>query len=178
MACNAARSAAFAPPQAVIRVQRKLHFHTTAQLWYLHTRGASNSLSEATSYRCISSGTSYEAVFYRCVFIGRMFPLPCISQWLRHHILRRIGSTAAYAAVTSRPAGALSHTRRSAGISYTAPRCISCGASRISSPPGDFILCPRQRISLRELLRPTSHIARLPFLPRDFETVAPLRGSQ
>ena len=106
VACNAARSAAFAPPQAVIRVQRKLHFHTTAQLWYLHTCGASNSLSEATSYRCISSGTSYEAVFHRCVFIGRMFPLPCISQWLRHHILRRIGCTAAYAAVTSRPAGA------------------------------------------------------------------------
>ena len=73
MACNAARSAAFAPPQAVIRVQRKLHFHTTAQLWYLHTCGASNSLSEATSYRCISSGTSYEAYFIDVCSLGGCF---------------------------------------------------------------------------------------------------------
>ena len=31
-----------------------------------------------------------------------------LSQWLHHHVSRRIGSTAAYAAVTSRPAARVS----------------------------------------------------------------------
>ncbi|MBQ9830802.1 MAG: hypothetical protein IJO38_10715, partial [Akkermansia sp.] len=45
--------------QAVFHAQRQLRFHTPE--WaYLHTRFACNSLSRAaaTSYRCISSGTT------------------------------------------------------------------------------------------------------------------------
>jgi len=74
---HAARSAAFIPPQAVFHAQRELRFHTTASLWYLHTRKACISLSRAaaTSYRCPGSGTPAPAVYHPIAFIGTLASL-------------------------------------------------------------------------------------------------------
>jgi len=60
--------------QAVFHAQRQLRFHTPE--WaYLHTRFACNSLSRAaaTSYRCISSGTTNGHLTINFRSLGKCF---------------------------------------------------------------------------------------------------------
>ena len=87
--------------QAVFHAQRQLRFHTPE--WaYLHTRFACNSLSVATSYRCMSSGTSCLPKELKFANIGILNALETFSQGTEVYYAMSIGCTAAYAAVTGR----------------------------------------------------------------------------
>ena len=87
----------------VFHAQRQLCFHTAACSGiYIHRHSRCNSLSVATSYRCMSSGTSCLPKEQKFANIGILKALETFSQGTEVYCAMTIGCTAAYAAVTSR----------------------------------------------------------------------------
>ena len=87
----------------VFHAQRQLCFHTAACSGiYIHRHSRCNSLSVATSYRCISSGTSCLPKELKFANIGILKALETFPQGTEVYCAMSIGCTAAYAAVTGR----------------------------------------------------------------------------
>ena len=120
----AAQRAAFVPPQAVIHAPDRANF--------IHWRSQCHSLSEATGFRCISSGTSLSACIDILPFIGicKALKLHFYFPKERNEISElHNGSTAADAAVTSRRvSGSMKSTLRVDEI----PACAGMKCSRVA----------------------------------------------
>ena len=87
----------------VFHAQRQLCFHTAACSGiYIHRHSRCNSLSIATSYRCMSNGTSCLPKELKFATIGILKALETFSQGKEIYCALAIGCTAAYAAVTGR----------------------------------------------------------------------------
>ena len=97
----------------VFHAQRQLCFHTAACSGiYIHRHSRCNSLSVATSYRCMSSGTSCLPKELKFANIGILKALETFSQGKEINCAMAIGCTAAYAAVTSRELrGSMNYTQ-------------------------------------------------------------------